>query len=69
MGKARSDIHHIKREIPQGSVLGPILFLLYINDLPNQFELDTKTVIYADDSVVTASIDSLSLETITKADR
>ena len=31
-------------------MLGPFLFLVYINDLPNVCE--SKTVIYADDSVL-----------------
>ncbi len=44
-----SAVRQIKCGIPQGSNLGPILFLLYINDLPNCLET-TKANLFADDT-------------------
>ena len=44
--------------VPQGSVLGPLLFLLFINDLP--ISIDSPVKLYADDVLMYRSINDVS---------
>ena len=42
----------VKHGVPQESILGPLFFLFYINDLPNIIKINSKPVIPADDTSI-----------------
>lgn len=48
MGNNISSVSPVQCRVPQGSVLGPLLFILYVNDLPN-LPFTSHVIMYAND--------------------
>ena len=59
VGDAHSASTEMPIGVPQGSILGPLLFLIYVNDLPD-CHLASDIILYADDTVLYYSSKSVS---------
>ena len=60
LGDKQSDTTFIHHGVPQGSILGPLLFTVFINDLPLHVT-SSNVDLYADDTTLTSSMNHCSL--------
>jgi hypothetical protein len=62
VGRSLSDAKHLMSGVVQGSCLGPLLFLLYVNDVLNIFDTAVEAKMYADDIKLYSCIETITDE-------
>ena len=55
-----SSSSEVKSGVPQGSIIGPLLFLTFTNDLPSAFNNKCQIMSYADDTQLVVTAENLS---------
>ena len=65
---AHSDPSPVLSGVPQGTVLGPLLFLIYINDISSNLSPGTSLRLFADDSLLYRQISSPADQAILQSD-
>ncbi len=54
--ESNSDMLHLSTGVPQGSILGPLFFIIYINDISNASKM-FDFIIYSDDTTLSTTIE------------
>ena len=64
----KSEYSPVTSGVPQGTVLGPLLFLLYINDMPSVVDSGTSVRLFADDALVYRVINNIEDQEVLQQD-
>ena len=60
LNSVKTKPRNVPCEIPQGSCLGPVLFIIYLNDCKKCLQ-SSHPIIYADDSTITNSVEDMTV--------
>ena len=58
LNRQNSSLANVEARVPQGSILGPLLFLIYINDLPDTLSANVKLL--ADDNFLYSAVGNIT---------